>query len=159
MRMRERKLDEAERDDMLRQNLVGTLSLCDGKSPYAVQVEYLYQDGALYIATFYEGRKIETLKQNNRAVFTVYEDRHSHPDMLAQKIRCRSVMLEGTVETVYVKEVTNHKGMVLPFRLLRFNVEQTGSWQCDRKRCGFAAGIDNREIIKEWLKEAPSAGK
>jgi pyridoxamine 5'-phosphate oxidase-like protein len=158
MRMRERKLDESEYGDMLRQNIIGTLSLCEGQSPYAVQVEYLYQGGAIYIITFHEGRKIECLKQNNRAVFTVFEDRHSHPDMLKQKIRCRSVMAEGTVETIYIKEVTNHKGAVLPFRLLRFNIEKTGSWQCDRKRCGFAAGIDNRDIVREWLKEAAQAG-
>ena len=154
MRTKERKLSQAETTEMLQSNLIGTLSLCDGGAPYAVQVEYLYQDGAIYIATYLEGRKVGVMERNDRAVFTVCEDRHSHPEMIRQKVRCRSVMLEGRVATIYVKEVTNRKGLVFPYRLLKITVEQIGSWQCDRTTCNFAAGIDNREFIKEWIVEA-----
>jgi len=154
MRMKEKKLSEAEYTEMLSRNLIGTLSLCDNGTPYAVQVEYLFQDGAIYIATYFEGRKVGFMEVNDRAVFTVFEDRHSHPDMIRQKIRCRSVMAEGRVETIYVKEVTNHKGLVFPFRLLKITIDEIGTWQCDRSTCNFAAGIDNREFIKEWITEA-----
>jgi hypothetical protein len=139
---------------MLQNTLIGTLSLCDDGAPYAVQVEYLYQDGAIYIATYMEGRKVGVMERNDRAIFTVFEDRHSHPEMIRAKVRCRSVMLEGRVATVYVKEVTNHKGRVYPFRLLKLTVDEIGSWQCDRTTCNFAAGLDNREFIKEWIVEA-----
>ena len=158
MRMKEKKLDRAAVDEMLSRNLIGTLSLCDGGAPYAVQVEYLYQDGAIYIATYLEGRKVGVMARNDRAVFTVFEDRHSHPEMIRKKLRCRSVMLEGRVATVYVKEVTNRKGRVYPFRLLKLSVDEIGSWQCDRTTCNFAAGIDNREFIKEWIVEANRKG-
>ena len=154
MRMKERKLTNAEYDAMLHDNIIGTLSLCSEGAPYAVQVEYLYQDGAIYIATYMEGRKVDVLKNNNRAVFTVFEDRHTHPEMIRNKVRCRSVMAEGTVDTVYVKETTNRKGTVYQFRLLKFTIQDRGSWQCDRKACNFAAGIDNRNFLREWLAEA-----
>jgi len=153
-RTRERKLTEAERVEMLRSNLIGTLSLCDNGAPYAVQVEYLFQDDAIYIATYLEGRKVGIMERNDRAVFTVFEDRHSHPEMIRQKVRCRSVMVEGSVETIYVKEVTNRKGLVFPFRLLKITIDEIGTWQCDRTTCNFAAGIDNREFIKKWIAEA-----
>jgi hypothetical protein len=154
MRMKEKRLGESEATEMLRQNLIGTLSLCDGGAPYAVQVEYLYQDDAIYIATYLEGRKVGIMAANPRAVFTVFEDRHSHPEMIRREVRCRSVMAEGSVETIYVKEVTNRKGRVYPFRLLKITIDEIGTWQCDRTTCNFAAGIDNREFIKEWIVEA-----
>jgi hypothetical protein len=154
MRMKEKKLDPATVEEMLQNTLIGTLSLCDDGAPYAVQVEYLYQDGAIYIATYMEGRKVGVMERNDRAIFTVFEDRHSHPEMIRAKVRCRSVMLEGRVATVYVKEVTNHKGRVYPFRLLKLTVDEIGSWQCDRTTCNFAAGLDNREFIKQWIVEA-----
>lgn len=153
-RTKERKLTEAEYTEMLRNNLIGTLSLCDGGAPYAVQVEYLFQDDAIYIATYLEGRKVGVMERNDRGVFTVFEDRHSHPEMIRKKVRCRSVMAEGRVATIYVKEVTNRKGLVFPYRLLKFTIDDIGTWQCDRTTCNFAAGIDNREFIKEWITEA-----
>lgn len=159
MRMRERQLAPDEYEAMLDKNFVGTLSLCDNDSPYAVQLEYVYHEGAIYMATYFEGRKVDCLSRNNRAVFTVFEDRHTHREMIKQKIHCRSVMAEGHVETMYIKEITNHKGAVLPFRLLKFTIEKTGSWQCDRKRCSLTAGIDNKSIIRGWVEEARQANK
>ena len=157
---KERKLTEAEYDALLLENRIGTLSLCDGAAPYAVQLEYLYHEGNLFMATFYEGRKVDCLKRNNRAVFTVFEDRHTHIEMIRKKIRCRSVMAEGTVETIYIKEVTNHKGVVIKWRFLKFTIEKRGSWQCNRTLCNEARKVDNRKLYLEWLKEAcQSSGK
>jgi len=85
--MKGKKLSEAEYTEMLSRNLIGTLSLCDGGAPYAVQVEYLYQDGATN--SLLEGRKVGVMERNDLAVFTVFEDRHSHPEMIRQKVRCR----------------------------------------------------------------------
>jgi hypothetical protein len=158
MRMKEKRLSDPEITEMLNRNLIGTLSLSDNGAPYAVQVEYLYQDEAIYIATYLEGRKVGVMEANHRAVFTVFEDRHSHPEMIRAKVRCRSVMAEGSVETIYVKEVTNRKGRVYPFRLLKITIDEIGTWQCDRTTCNFAAGIDNREFIKEWIVEAAQEG-
>lgn len=151
---RERKLTSEEFDAMLKKNRIGTLSLSDGLNPYAVQLEYLYHEGNLFMATFLDGRKVECLKKNNRAVFTVFEDRHTHPEMIAEKVRCRSVMAEGTVDTIFIKEVTNHRGSVIKFRLLKFSIEKRGSWQCDRSRCNESLKVDNQKLYLEWLEEA-----
>jgi len=152
-----RELIQKEYDAMLQDNLVGTLSLSDGTSPYAIQIEYLFHDGALYMGTSVEGRKIDYLEKNDRAVFTIFKDRLSHPEMIEKKIRCRSIMAEGRVETLFIKEVSTPKGDIYPFRLLKFTVEKWGSWQCNRKACNQVAGIDTRRIILEWLQEAHHA--
>ena len=154
-----RELTPEEYDAVLQQNLVGTLSLSDGTSPYAVQLEYLYHEGAFYMATSLEGRKIDTLNKNNRAVFTVFKDRLSHPEMIKENIRCWSVMAEGPVETLFVKEVTTPKGGIYPFRLLKLTIEKKGSWQCNRKVCNQVAGLDTRKFILEWLEEHGQAGR
>jgi hypothetical protein len=153
-RTKERKLTEAEYTELLQNTMVGTLSLCEGGAPYAVQVEHLYQDGAIYIATYLEGRKVRVMEGNNRAVFTVFQDRHSHPEMIKKKVRCRSVMAVGRVNTIYVKDVINRKGEVFPYRLLKLTIDEIGTWQCDRTTCNCAAGLDNREFIKKWIIEA-----
>jgi len=149
-----RELTQRECDAMLKDNLVGTLSLLDGTRPYAVQLEYFYYNGALYMATSVEGRKIDCLEKNDRAVFTIFKDRISHPEMIEQNVRCRSIMAEGRVETLLIKDVRTKRGDIYPFRLLKFTVEKWGSWQCNRKSCNQAAGIDTRKIILEWLQEA-----
>jgi len=149
-----RELTQKEYDTMLHDNLVGTLSLSDGTRPYAIQLEYLFHDRNLYMATSVEGRKIDYLKKNDRAVFTIFKDRFSHPEMIEQNIRCRSIMAEGKVETLFIKNVRTPKGDTYPFRLLKFTVEKWGSWQCNRKTCNLATGIDTRKIILDWLKEA-----
>jgi len=159
MRMRDRQLAPDEYEAMLDENFVGTLSLSDGDSPYAVQLEYVYHQGAIYMATYMEGRKVDCLNRNNRAVFTVFEDRHTHRDMIKRKVRCRSLMAEGYVETIHIKEVTNHKGAVIPFRILKFTIEKRGSWQCNRKRCSLTAGNDNKKIVRGWVEEARQANK
>lgn len=149
-----RELSEGDYDEMLQKSLVGVLCLSDGNRPYAVQLEHLYRDGALYMATSVEGRKMEVLKRNDRAAFIVFQDRHSHPEMIKEGIRCRSVIAEGRVETLLIKEVKTRRGDIHPFRLLKLTIEEKGSWQCNRKACNQASGVDTRKIILKWLQEA-----
>jgi len=153
MGLRKNKLSVAECEAVLGQNIIGTLSLCRDGQPYAIQLEYLYREGTFYMGTYPTGRKIDYLEANDRAVFTVFRDRHSHPEMLRQGIRCYSVMAEGRVATVKLKEVATREGEKATFRLLKLTVDSLGSWQCTRKICSQAAGIDNRRILNQWVAE------
>jgi nitroimidazol reductase NimA-like FMN-containing flavoprotein (pyridoxamine 5'-phosphate oxidase superfamily) len=157
MRKREKQLSQAECEAVLNDNIIGTLSLVEGARPYAVQLEYLYYDGAIYMGTYLDGRKIECLNRNNRAVFTVFEDRHSRPEMMKRGIPCRSVMAEGYIETIDIKEFTS-RDVTRSLRLLKFFIEDIGSWQCTRKVCTLAAGVDHKKIMREWADTADRAG-
>jgi len=150
----EKKLSPLEWEAMLNANVVGTLSLIENDRPYAVQLEYVFHEGALYMGTYFTGRKINCLSQNDRAVFTVFEDRHTHPEMIKKNIPCRSIMLEGRIKTIHVNQETNDKGVTKSYRLLKFDIESTGSWQCSRKRCHQVRGLDPKKILLDWIEVA-----
>jgi len=153
MRKRKKKLDQDECIGLLDDNIIGTLSLTDGERPYAVQLEYIYHEGALYFGTYMTGRKIDYMNKNDNAVFTVYEDRHGHPDMIKKGIPCRSVMIEGQIRTIDVKEFTSPKGVSKSYRLLKLEIEDIGSWQCSRSICSQVKGIDRKQIYRDWVEE------
>ena len=100
------------------------------------------------------GRKMDYIGKNNRAVLTVCEDRHTHPDMLKKMIPCRSVMAEGTVAVVHRKTYVNRDGEERTLVILKLTAESLGSWQCTRKVCTIAAGADNHDTMIAWLQEA-----
>jgi len=154
MPKREKKLTQAECIAVLNDNILGTLALSDGKRPYAVPLEYIYDQGALYMGTYMSGRKIDIMEKNDRAVFTVYEDRHRNPDMIKMKIPCRSVMVDGRIATIHIKEFTNRKGVSKSYRFLKFAAEEMGSWQCSRPVCNLVIGDDPKEMLFKWLEEA-----
>lgn len=158
MGKREKKLTQAQCEALLNEHVIGTLSLTDGERPYAIQLEYLYHQGALYMGTYLTGRKIDTMEKNDRAVFTVFEDRHGHPEMIKKNVPCRSVMMEGRIGTIHKKEFTNRKGATKSYRLLRFEIEEMGSWQCSRDVCTLVVGLDPKKTLMEWVEEAKQAG-
>lgn len=154
MPKREKKLTRAECVAVLNDNILGTLALSDGRQPYAVPLEYIYDAGALYMATYISGRKVDIMEKNDRAVFTVFEDRHRNPEMIKKKIRCRSVMVEGRISTIHIKAFTNRKGVTKSYRFLKLEAEEMGSWQCSRPVCNIVAGHDPKEMLTQWLAEA-----
>jgi len=154
----EKKLTQAQCEALLNDHVIGTLSLTDGNRPYAIQLEYLYHQGALYMGTYLTGRKIDYMKQNDRAVFTVFDDRHGHPEMIKKNIPCRSVMVEGRVGTIHKKKFTNRKGKTKTYRLLRFEIEDMGSWQCSRDVCTLVVGMDPKKTLMDWVGEAQQVG-
>jgi len=157
MSKREKKLTQVECEAILNKHVIGTLSMVDGDRPYAVQLEYLFHEGALYMGTYMTGRKMECMNKNDRAVFTVFEDRHGHPEMIKQHIWCRSVMAEGRVGSIHIKEFTNRQGETKSYRLLKFEIESLGSWQCSRKVCNQAIGFDPKKMLLDWLEESREA--
>ena len=157
MSKREKKLTQSECVALLNDNILGTLALSDGGRPYAVPLEYIYEEGALYMGTYMTGRKIDLMEKNDRAAFTVFEDRHRNPEMIKKNIRCRSVIVEGRISTIHVKEFTNRRGVTKSYRLLKLEAEEMGSWQCSRPVCNIVAGHDPKKMLKEWLEEASEA--
>ncbi len=66
------KLSYDGMEEVLRNNLTGRLGCTDGKRPYIVPVNYVY-DGKCIIAHSLEGMKIELMRKNPQVCFEVEE--------------------------------------------------------------------------------------
>lgn len=78
-------------NDFLAQNEVCRIATCHGNIPHIVPVSYVFEDGAFYIATDYETKKYENIKENNRIALVV--DIYS-------SVRNKAVCVQGTVQVI-----------------------------------------------------------
>ncbi len=75
MRRKDKELaDPAALEDILKRGSVCRLALVDDGQPYLVPMSYGYVDGALYLHSAAEGRKINILRNNSRVCFEVEVD-------------------------------------------------------------------------------------
>ncbi len=66
------KLDDASIERILRENTHGVLALCDiDGMPYAVPVNYCYDNGAVYFHSAKAGHKLEAIAENPNCSFCV----------------------------------------------------------------------------------------
>lgn len=67
--------------DMLRSATAGVLSLCgDDGHPYGVPLSHVYSDGKLYFHSALNGHKLDLIRQNVNASFTVIAQDEIHPE-------------------------------------------------------------------------------
>lgn len=72
MRRKVQQLDTASAEAVLRAATSGVLSLIgDGGYPYGVPLSYVYHDGHIYFHSAIEGHKVDAIRNNDRASFTV----------------------------------------------------------------------------------------
>lgn len=72
MRRKVQQMDTASAETVLRTATSGVLSLIgDGGYPYGVPLSYVYQDGHIYFHSAIEGHKVDAIRSNSRASFTV----------------------------------------------------------------------------------------
>ena len=65
-------MDTASAEAILRTSTSGVLSLIgDGGYPYGVLLSYVYHDGHIYSHSAIEGHKVDAIRSNDRASFTV----------------------------------------------------------------------------------------
>jgi nitroimidazol reductase NimA-like FMN-containing flavoprotein (pyridoxamine 5'-phosphate oxidase superfamily) len=77
MRRKEKEItDEAEVVDLLSSETICRLAFAEGNVPYIVPVNYGYRDGALYIHSAPEGRKIAIIEKNDLVCFEVESGVH-----------------------------------------------------------------------------------
>jgi len=126
-------MKEDEVVNFIKNNRVGVLTLVDGNRPYGVPVEHYYDGKSLYfIVSTREGqRKINCIKNNANACFTIYESRREKPELVSDGIPCRSVIIEGSVSSLGVKEVASNSG-TFSVQMLKLDVDKIGNWNCPR---------------------------
>ena len=75
MRKKEREItDPAELEQIIRQARVCRIGLVDEGEPYVVPVCFGYEDNAFYFHCALEGRKLELIRNNNRACVEIDAD-------------------------------------------------------------------------------------
>lgn len=64
-------LTEEECYEILDKADYGTLALSQGERPYLIPMNYTVIDGEIYLHTAMKGRKVDILKENKRAAFSI----------------------------------------------------------------------------------------
>jgi len=68
-----RELTKEETERLLGKHSHGRLGLCVEGEPYVVPVAYRYSEGAIYFHSPKRGKKLDTMKKNNRVCFEIDE--------------------------------------------------------------------------------------
>ena len=99
MRRSKQQLTEAENIEILKQGTYGVLSVAgeDGY-PYGVPVNYVYEDGKIYIHGANAGHKIDAIRRNSKVTFCVVDK----SDVIKEEYttRYRSVIAFGKAKIV-----------------------------------------------------------
>ena len=111
MRRNEREIKDREIiDDIIRRCRVCRLGLCDGNQPYIVPLSFGYDGGHLYFHAAHEGRKIDLIKNNNRACFEfdILNEIVTADQACGWGMRFESVIGSGLIETLDETEEKRH---------------------------------------------------
>ncbi len=109
--------DEKSIDNILNECEYGTLSLISDDKPYCVALNFVKYEDSIYFHGVMEGKKIETIKQNNLASFLVVKPYSIMPSYFSDTLAAcpatqffASVFIEGEIDFV---EDVNKKSDVL----------------------------------------------
>lgn len=113
MRRFRQQIPELEAKEILKSATNGVLCLSDYKErPYGVPMSFIYDgDSSIYFHCALEGRKIECIRNNPKACFTIIDQDEIHPEEFTTYFR--SVIVEGTI-----KILEERKEMIEALRLL-----------------------------------------
>lgn len=107
MRRFKQLLSEEESIDILRSTTSGVLSLCgeDGM-PYGVPLSHVYENGKLYFHSALNGHKIDLIRQNGNASFTVIAKDEIHPETYTTYFQ--SVITFGNIRIIEDENEKKH---------------------------------------------------
>lgn len=97
MRRQDRQLTGEETAAILEKGIYGVLSLA-GDFPYGVPLNHVYRDKHLYFHCALEGRKLELIRQDNRASFCVVTEAVPLPNTFSMRYEC--AMASGRISEV-----------------------------------------------------------
>ena len=118
MRKNNRQLPSTEALRILQEGEYGVLATCSNEGePYGIPLSYAYQDGCIYFhCALGVGHKIENLKQNARACFTVVGKTQVIPQDFTTNYE--SAVAFGTV-----REITENKEAALLLLVKKYSSE------------------------------------
>ena len=100
MRRFKQRIPETEAKEILKRATNGVLCLIDlDNQPYGVPMSFIYDDrDSIYFHCALHGKKIDCIKQNPNACFTIIDQDEIHPEEFTTYFK--SVMVEGTVRII-----------------------------------------------------------
>ena len=99
MRRFKQALPSSENIAILKQKTHGILALCDEKSfPYTVPLNYVYLNDKIYFHCANVGRKLDIIRQNNKASFCVINQDTVIPEKFTTAYS--SVIVFGTIKEI-----------------------------------------------------------
>ena len=99
MRRFKQQLTENETVGILRTSTSGVLSLCgDDRIPYGVPLSHVYDNEKLYFHSALMGHKVDLIRQNENASFTVIAKDEIHPEKYTTYFQ--SVLAFGKVRII-----------------------------------------------------------
>ena len=131
MRRSRQQLSEDETVTILKSGKTAVLGVIgDGGYPYAVPVNYVYDDGKIFFHGARSGHKLDAIKRDGRVSMTVID----RDDVIAEQLTTyfRSVIVFGTARVLESDEETFHAAEVFG---LKYNGDRNA--------------VD-REIRREW---------
>lgn len=112
MRRFRQQLPETEVIEILEQGNTGILSVVgDDGYPYAVPVNYVYEDGKIYVHGAREGHKADAIKQCDKVSFCVIDKDEVIPEKLTTKYR--SVIAFGRARFLETEDDIFHAAKIL----------------------------------------------
>ena len=138
MRRFKQQFPEEEAKDILKKATNGILCLVDNDDrPYGVPMSFIYhEDGAIYFHCALKGRKIECIKNNPNACFTIIDQDEIHPEEFTTYFR--SVIVEGIVRII-----DDRNEMIEALRLL--SIKYSPGIECEPE---IEKGINRVLILK-----------
>jgi nitroimidazol reductase NimA-like FMN-containing flavoprotein (pyridoxamine 5'-phosphate oxidase superfamily)/ADP-ribose pyrophosphatase YjhB (NUDIX family) len=170
MRRKEKEITEMEIiEEILRRQLICTISLNDKGSPHIVPMNYGYQDNTLYFHSAPEGRKMDLLRRDGKVSFVI-DDYHR---ILTDNVPCgwttayRSLMGKGDIEIVTNTEdkkkgldiiMVHHgshgekvyrEGQIEKMVILKLSIASVTCKQSGEEPDRTSAGIELLEVAKQ----------
>ena len=133
----------------------GTLALSDGNKPYAVALNFVYLDSAIYFHCSKKGKKIDLIKANSNCFFSVVKDYSLIPSYFSSKsgLACpathffESLHIEGVA-----KIIDNTQEKQKMFTALMQKLQSEGGYKSfdssEYKGSIEAVGVVKIEILK-----------
>ncbi len=114
----DRKMEQGEAYDLLFQSSYGILATadCNGQ-PYAIPLNYVVSDNAIYFHCALDGRKLENIALNSKVCFSVVGRTNIVPEQFSTDYE--SVVVFGTVSRV---EEKGEKGKVLKGFVQKYSI-------------------------------------
>lgn len=99
MRRFRQQLTDDECIQILCATTAGVLALCDkDHQPYGVPLSHVYENGKLYFHSALNGLKLDLIRQNENACFTIIAQDEIHPENYTTYFR--SVMVFGKIRII-----------------------------------------------------------
>ncbi|MCP4760562.1 MAG: pyridoxamine 5'-phosphate oxidase family protein [archaeon] len=133
MRRKEKEIEDQDKIELiLKKSMIGRIGLSQSDVPYIVPVNYIYDNGTIYVHSAKEGKKIEILKNNNNVCFEV----DILGDLKTNEIACKftqeyqSVMGFGKAYILTDKEKKIEK---LNLIMKKYSTESKSKWEYNDK--------------------------